>query len=258
MRSLVEPSSVAKGTLPRGSESSPPRRLGARVAIVAPETPIGAGALTLLLVGLGDWRLAFARAPPARGRERDGAMSARRRREAHAIYLIPGFFGFTNLGRFRYFTHVDRFLRERCAERGIDARVHVVPTHPTASLPKRAALVVETLARTTARARRDRPPDRPLDGRRRRAAGGGARSGAADEAGRRALGRTRAQRDRRELAPARHAAGRLPHHAARPAHAGAALPHHLLRAALRPPAALGAARDRSVLPARRDAGARAR
>ena len=75
-------------------------------------------------------------------------MGARRRREAHAIYLIPGFFGFTNLGRFRYFTHVDRFLRERCAERGVDARVHVVPTHPTASLPKRAAMVVETVART--------------------------------------------------------------------------------------------------------------
>jgi hypothetical protein len=75
-------------------------------------------------------------------------MSPRGRREAHAIYLIPGFFGFTNLGRFRYFTHVDRFLRERCAERGVDARVVVVPTHPTASLPKRAALVVETLART--------------------------------------------------------------------------------------------------------------
>ena len=75
-------------------------------------------------------------------------MSARRSREAHAIYLIPGFFGFTNLGRFRYFIHVDRFLRERLAERGVRARVHVVRTHPTASLPARAALVVETLART--------------------------------------------------------------------------------------------------------------
>ena len=62
-------------------------------------------------------------------------MSARRRRETHAIYLIPGFFGFTNLGRFRYFVHVDRFLRERLAERGVKARVHVVRTHPTASLP---------------------------------------------------------------------------------------------------------------------------
>jgi hypothetical protein len=75
-------------------------------------------------------------------------LSARQRRETHAIYLIPGFFGFANLGRLRYFVHVDRFLRERCAARGVDARVHVVRTHPTASLPTRAALVVETLART--------------------------------------------------------------------------------------------------------------
>jgi len=78
-------------------------------------------------------------------------MSARRRREAHAIYLIPGFFGFTNLGRFRYFIHVDRFLRERLAARGVSARVHVVPTHPTASLPTRAALVVDALAHTPPR-----------------------------------------------------------------------------------------------------------
>ena len=79
-------------------------------------------------------------------------MSARRRgRERHAIYLIPGFFGFANLGRLRYFVHVDQFLKERCAERGIEARVHVVHTHPTASLPARAALVLETLARTLGR-----------------------------------------------------------------------------------------------------------
>lgn len=75
-------------------------------------------------------------------------MSARKRRQTHAIYLIPGFFGFANLGRLRYFVHVDRFLRERCEARGIDARVQVVRTHPTASLPTRAALIVETLART--------------------------------------------------------------------------------------------------------------
>jgi len=75
-------------------------------------------------------------------------MSARPRRQTHAIYLIPGFFGFANLGRLRYFVHVDRFLRERCEARGVDARVHVVRTHPTASLPTRAALIVETLART--------------------------------------------------------------------------------------------------------------
>ncbi len=75
-------------------------------------------------------------------------MSARQRRQRHAIYLIPGFFGFANLGRLRYFVHVDRLLRERCEARGVDARVHVVRTHPTASLPTRAALILDTLART--------------------------------------------------------------------------------------------------------------
>jgi hypothetical protein len=75
-------------------------------------------------------------------------MGARARREKHAIYLIPGFFGFANLGRLHYFVHVDRFLRERCAARGVDARVQVVRTHPTASLPSRAAIVLETLARS--------------------------------------------------------------------------------------------------------------
>ena len=77
--------------------------------------------------------------------------STRRRRERHAIYPIPGFFGFANLGRLRYFVHVHEFLRERCAERGVDARVHVVHTHPTATLPARAALVLEMLARTLGR-----------------------------------------------------------------------------------------------------------
>jgi hypothetical protein len=76
------------------------------------------------------------------------ASRGRPRRPSHALYLIPGFFGFANLGRLHYFVHVDRFLRERCAALGVDARVHVVRTHPTASLPARAALVVETLART--------------------------------------------------------------------------------------------------------------
>ena len=62
-------------------------------------------------------------------------MRARRRRDAHAIYLIPGFFGFTNLGRFRYFMHVDRFLRGRGeivhlighSTGGVDARLLVAP-----------------------------------------------------------------------------------------------------------------------------------
>ena len=68
--------------------------------------------------------------------------------ESHSIYLIPGFFGFANLGRMRYFVHVDRWLRTRFSQRGIPAHIHVVHIHPTASLPRRAARVIETMART--------------------------------------------------------------------------------------------------------------
>lgn len=71
--------------------------------------------------------------------------------EAHYIYLIPGFFGFANLGRLRYFVHVDNELRRRCARLGIEAHIHVVRTRPTASLPMRAARVVETIAATMGR-----------------------------------------------------------------------------------------------------------
>jgi triacylglycerol lipase len=66
----------------------------------------------------------------------------------HHIYLIPGFFGFANLGRLRYFLHVHRFLVERSAARGFDVRVHVVKTHPTSSLPLRAVAVAEVVAAT--------------------------------------------------------------------------------------------------------------
>jgi triacylglycerol lipase len=68
--------------------------------------------------------------------------------DVHHIYLIPGFFGFANLGRLRYFIHVHDFLAQRCAALGVRARIHVVKTHPTSSLPKRAARVAEMVART--------------------------------------------------------------------------------------------------------------
>ena len=63
----------------------------------------------------------------------------------HHVYLVPGFFGFTNLGRLRYFLHVHDALRRR------GLRVHVVRTHPTASLPRRAARIAETIADTLPR-----------------------------------------------------------------------------------------------------------
>jgi len=59
------------------------------------------------------------------------------------VYLVPGFFGFTSLGELGYFTHVIDFLAPR-----VRAEIHVVTTRPTASLPVRAALVVQAMADT--------------------------------------------------------------------------------------------------------------
>jgi len=68
-------------------------------------------------------------------------------RTAH-VYLIPGFLGFGNLGQITYFGHVRRILATRLAAAGLDARIHVVHTPPTASLPRRAARLAETIAAT--------------------------------------------------------------------------------------------------------------
>lgn len=62
------------------------------------------------------------------------------------IYLIPGFFGFANLGRMRYFGPVVEHL----AQVAPDAVVHTVPTHPTASLTVRAKRLHDTIEGTCA------------------------------------------------------------------------------------------------------------
>jgi hypothetical protein len=67
---------------------------------------------------------------------------------AHHVYLVPGFFGFANLGRITYFGHVRRFLAERLRARGLEAHLHVVRVRPTASLPRRSAELAETIAAT--------------------------------------------------------------------------------------------------------------
>jgi hypothetical protein len=69
------------------------------------------------------------------------------------FYLVPGFFGFANLGELKYFGHVRDYLVAAAVRRGLDARVHVVRTHPTSSLPKRAAVLATTIAATAGKGR---------------------------------------------------------------------------------------------------------
>lgn len=69
----------------------------------------------------------------------------------HHIYLVPGFLGFEHIGRLTYFGHVVRFLRERLTALGLEPRIHIVRTSPTASLPDRAARVAEVIDATARR-----------------------------------------------------------------------------------------------------------
>jgi hypothetical protein len=62
------------------------------------------------------------------------------------VLLVPGFFGFANLGDFAYFSHVREFFARLMRRRGIGGEVIVVQTFPTASIKRRATRVVETMA----------------------------------------------------------------------------------------------------------------
>lgn len=64
------------------------------------------------------------------------------------IYLIPGFFGFANIGALRYFEHVRAALESRAKALGRSVRIHDVETLPTASIARRAARVLDTIAAT--------------------------------------------------------------------------------------------------------------
>lgn len=68
----------------------------------------------------------------------------------HHVVLVPGFFGFGNLGSLTYFVGVKQALEKSFAEQQVDVEVTEVPTLPTASIRHRAALVLETLARVSA------------------------------------------------------------------------------------------------------------
>ncbi len=57
------------------------------------------------------------------------------------VFLVPGFFGFVNLGELTYFGHVKRSLDAWAEAEGASLEVHRVRTPPTASLARRAAVL---------------------------------------------------------------------------------------------------------------------
>jgi triacylglycerol lipase len=64
----------------------------------------------------------------------------------HHVFLIPGFFGFSNLGEVLYFRAVRETLQRDFALRGEELTIHGVRTFPTGSLRRRARRVLETIA----------------------------------------------------------------------------------------------------------------
>lgn len=64
----------------------------------------------------------------------------------HHVLLIPGFFGFESFGGLRYFVSVKEVIERFFAESELDVEVLEVSTSPTASIRRRAAKVLETVA----------------------------------------------------------------------------------------------------------------
>ncbi len=65
--------------------------------------------------------------------------------ERHQVYLIPGLFGFAEIGGITYFHHVKEVLEARFAAAGQAVVVQDVSTSPTASIRRRAAEVYESI-----------------------------------------------------------------------------------------------------------------
>ncbi len=63
--------------------------------------------------------------------------------EKHHVLLVPGFFGFANIGELLYFSHVRDYLPRACARLGLDVEVTTVQTYPTSSIRRRAERLLE-------------------------------------------------------------------------------------------------------------------
>ena len=64
------------------------------------------------------------------------------------VYLVPGFFGFAQLGDLNYFRGVTNQLRASLAARGVEAEIVGCATQPTGSIPRRAARLLGRVVET--------------------------------------------------------------------------------------------------------------
>lgn len=64
------------------------------------------------------------------------------------VYLVPGFFGFAQLGDLNYFRGVTNQLRASLVARGVDADIVGCATQPTGSIPRRAARLLARVVET--------------------------------------------------------------------------------------------------------------
>ena len=64
------------------------------------------------------------------------------------IFLIPGFFGFTNLGDFTYWGPVRERLQQILDTSGLPSEIHYVKSLPTASLRTRTRVLLDTIVST--------------------------------------------------------------------------------------------------------------
>ncbi len=68
--------------------------------------------------------------------------------EKHYVYLIPGFFGFADLGGITYFHHVRQIIERRFRAAKIDVEIYEIKTLPTASIARRTGRLLEKVAQT--------------------------------------------------------------------------------------------------------------
>ena len=66
----------------------------------------------------------------------------------HYVFLVPGFFGFSNLGGITYFHHVREALEEEFERRGHECVARGVATLPTGSIRSRAVRLAEEIDAT--------------------------------------------------------------------------------------------------------------